>query len=949
MEQQGNDVASWWPWNMFEVLVRCYGDVMEPTPLQTVTPMKLKTYTFPTERMRSIISMVSISLEGFLPSILLLVVIIVAVVIVAVILVVVVIDVIVGVVIVVARIGVVVVMIIGIVFIVDGGVSHIIKLLFVIIDEQWFDLTKDTLREALQITPVDNNNAFSSPPTPDALINFVNDLGYPKVVKNLSDVVTNDMFQPWRALIIIINLCLTGKTSGFERPRAPVLQILWDKNNLTQHTQGKKKATLIVILSVRFTKLVIYYLQSKHKFHSRPDSLLHLPNEEHVLGYLKFTAKGTKREVFGMPISNELITANIQEEQYYKEYLEKVSKHQRYLASEEGSDLESPAPKPTKATKKSKHSAPKAYLRLPVIKPGIPEKEPRFYDEEADLQRAVEESLKSVHDAPRGPLPPMVIREPDSGKFQPLPEVQGKGKEKVSDEQVAHDLLTLRAPKKESPVEQYIFQRRTPASTEPSDEEVPPMVEVEAQDEGHTGPNPGVPTEGQAGSDPDVSTQLHPEQMDEGFTVTAYPNVQENCKLTVEEHVILEEPASSTGTLSSLQHLAKDFNFGDLFFNDKPYEAENEKTTAQTKAESMVLESPNVHRPLQATATKTTMTTTTTHPPPPQPQQSTTDSMLIKHIDELEHIMVNLIQDKKNLEERLDSHRARLYTLENLDIPQQRLFKAEMKEILHQRIWETNSYKAHEDHMMLYEALEKSMNRDHTKELLKDLAEARRKKKKRHDSSKTPPGSPPHQPPPPPPPAGPSRTSRSPGASGSSQVPPLPPRPPSTNQEGQSHGSTAPSSLKTASSVEYTAWTTTDIRLRPFVSSIPKDLHMDDDMAPDAQAHWSDDDDIENTHIPKVNLQQDWWKPLEEDRHAAPEHAWSIDMCKDYAKTVKNQSKPSNIGHKIGSLHQKPDQWAFFYNNQANEAKCQKIESLRSILAIYLKSKSMEKGKSKFK
>nr|GEU87410.1 hypothetical protein [Tanacetum cinerariifolium] len=43
---------------------------------------------------------------------------------------------------------------------------------------------------------------------------------------------------------------------------------------------------------------------------------------------------------------------------------------------------------------------------------------------------------------------------------------------------------------------------------------------------------------------------------------------------------------------------------------------------------------------------------------------------------------------------------------------------------------------------------------------------------------------------------------------------------------------------------------------------------------------------------------------------------------KDYAKTVKNQSKPDNIGHEIGSQHQKPDQRAFLYNNQANEAKC---------------------------
>nr|GFC55479.1 hypothetical protein [Tanacetum cinerariifolium] len=144
-------------------------------------------------------------------------------------------------------------------------------------------------------------------------------------------------------------------------------------------------------------------------------------------------------------------------EQYYKEYLEKVAKHQRHLASEEGSDPDSPAPKPAKATKKSKPSTPKADLRTPVTKPASsqqpkpkpapaksqekkrklvtktsdkpslakrskPGLEPRFDDEEADIQRAVEESLKSVHDAPQGPLPPVVIRELEFRKFQPLPE-----------------------------------------------------------------------------------------------------------------------------------------------------------------------------------------------------------------------------------------------------------------------------------------------------------------------------------------------------------------------------------------------------------------------------------------------------------------------------------------------------------------------------------------------
>ncbi|GJX82488.1 retrovirus-related pol polyprotein from transposon TNT 1-94 [Tanacetum coccineum] len=142
------------------------------------------------------------------------------------------------------------------------------------LDEQWFDLTKDTLRDALQITPVDTNNAFSSPPTPDALI---------------------------KALTTVINLCLTGKTSGFERPRASVLQILWGIVNRAHINYAERM----------FTKLIVYYLQSKHKFHPRPGSPLYLPNEEPVLGYLKFSAKGTKREVFGIPILNDLITDDI--------------------------------------------------------------------------------------------------------------------------------------------------------------------------------------------------------------------------------------------------------------------------------------------------------------------------------------------------------------------------------------------------------------------------------------------------------------------------------------------------------------------------------------------------------------------------------------------------------------------------------------------------------------
>ncbi|GJU32630.1 hypothetical protein Tco_1176219 [Tanacetum coccineum] len=88
----------------------------------------------------------------------------------------------------------------------------------------------------------------------------------------------------------------------------------------------------------------------------------------------------------------------------------------------------------------------------------------------------------------------------------------------------------------------------------------------------------------------------------------------------------------------------------------------------------------------------------------------------------------------------------------------------------------------------------------------------------------------------------------------------------------------APSSSKTAASAEYTAWTTTDTRLKSCVSSILEELHMDDDTTPDEHVQSSGDEDIGHDHIPTMNLRQNWWKPLTEDRPATPEPAWSIPL-----------------------------------------------------------------------
>ncbi|GKG34097.1 hypothetical protein Tco_0434256, partial [Tanacetum coccineum] len=72
-----------------------------------------------------------------------------------------------------------------------------------------------------------------------------------------------------------------------------------------------------------------------------------------------------------------------------------------------------------------------------------------------------------------------------------------------------------------------------------------PKINTRYQYEGQAGPNPVLARPNLEHMDleaTDASTQQKSEQMDEEFTTTAYPNVQENLKLPTEDQVILQEP-----------------------------------------------------------------------------------------------------------------------------------------------------------------------------------------------------------------------------------------------------------------------------------------------------------------------------------------------------------------------------------------------------------------------
>ncbi|GKA26684.1 hypothetical protein Tco_0712793, partial [Tanacetum coccineum] len=228
------------------------------------------------------------------------------------------------------------------------------------LDEQWFNLHKDILRDALDITPTNDDNPFVAPPSSDTVIEYVNTLGYPNTLRIMSAMSINALYQPWRAILSMINMCLTSKTAGYDRPRHPVLQILWgiihrsninyaeriweefvqsiqtfltDRKNLTTSTRGKKKTAHMLIPNDRFTKLIIYHLKTKHNIHPRTGSALHYSHEENVLNTLRYVRKD-KREIFSMPIPDALLTDTIKRAPYYNGYLEHVIEYQRYLDEE---------------------------------------------------------------------------------------------------------------------------------------------------------------------------------------------------------------------------------------------------------------------------------------------------------------------------------------------------------------------------------------------------------------------------------------------------------------------------------------------------------------------------------------------------------------------------------------------------------------------------------------
>ncbi|GJR17572.1 hypothetical protein Tco_0966099 [Tanacetum coccineum] len=166
------------------------------------------------------------------------------------------------------------------------------------IDYKRFSMNVEVFREILNICPNVPGKEFDEPPTEEEALSFICKLGHSKEIRYITDVVVDDLHQPWRTFASIINKCLCGKVSGLDKIQLSRVQILWGmyyKKNLdfvaliwedlayqNDNIDSKKQDKMFY---PQFMKIIIHHFLTKDKSISlRNKMFMHTPRDDSLLG-----------------------------------------------------------------------------------------------------------------------------------------------------------------------------------------------------------------------------------------------------------------------------------------------------------------------------------------------------------------------------------------------------------------------------------------------------------------------------------------------------------------------------------------------------------------------------------------------------------------------------------------------------------------------------------------
>nr|GFC65831.1 hypothetical protein [Tanacetum cinerariifolium] len=166
------------------------------------------------------------------------------------------------------------------------------------------------------------------------ILDFLRFQGHSHEIRYLTDVNVNKLYQHWRSFALVINKCLTGKSSRIDSFGLSQAQMLWgfyhrininfayliweDFVYQVEHKNQKKSNEMYYL---RFMKVIIDYFMTRKPSLSRRNRInWHYVRDDVLFSTIKVVSRHQTTQQYGEILPIELTTDEIINSKAYKEY-----------------------------------------------------------------------------------------------------------------------------------------------------------------------------------------------------------------------------------------------------------------------------------------------------------------------------------------------------------------------------------------------------------------------------------------------------------------------------------------------------------------------------------------------------------------------------------------------------------------------------------------------------
>ncbi|GJZ50789.1 retrovirus-related pol polyprotein from transposon TNT 1-94, partial [Tanacetum coccineum] len=209
------------------------------------------------------------------------------------------------------------------------------------IDNKRVSVNVEVFREILNICPKIPGQEFDEPPSEEEALSFIRELGHSGEIKYITNVIVDDLHQPWRTFASIINKCLYGKI---------------DNKDLKKQDK---------MFYPRFTKIIIHHFLEKDKSISmRNRTFMHTARDNSLLGTMRFVSRHEDTQVYSAILPEAITNQAMLDFVAYKTYNAIASRAEPLKSKKKKSDSAI-----TSEESPSKKKLAKAKKDVPITKP----------------------------------------------------------------------------------------------------------------------------------------------------------------------------------------------------------------------------------------------------------------------------------------------------------------------------------------------------------------------------------------------------------------------------------------------------------------------------------------------------------------------------------------------------------------------------------------------------